>query len=289
MDSFRRAAGTAITGAFVPVVRLPSIVFVLALLLVPAGLRAQQSGPANSLLTASPDMSQAAVVAPSQNPDGFLFAPPVVRIGMRAGFNFARAASGVFDLATDELTLERGDFGGFAIGGDAAFRVADPVELVFSATFLTSTSRSDSREYENQDGSPITQRTTFSQVPLTAQVRVYLASRGRQIGRFAWVPSKFAPYVGAGGGAIRYDFEQSGSFVDFEDLSIFEATLESSGWAPVALVNAGADLTLTPRVTLNADVRYQFASAEMTGSYLGITDDIDLNGLQLSVGVHLRY
>jgi outer membrane protein W len=161
--------------------------------------------------------------------------------------------------------------------------------LVFSATFLTSTSRSDSREYENQDGSPITQRTTFSQVPLTAQVRVYLASRGRQIGRFAWVPSKFAPYVGAGGGAIRYDFEQSGSFVDFEDLSIFEATLESSGWAPVALVNAGADLTLTPRVTLNADVRYQFASAEMTGSYLGITDDIDLNGLQLSVGVHLRY
>jgi hypothetical protein len=42
-------------------------------------------------------------------------------------------------------------------------------------------------------------------------------------------------------------------------------------------------------VTLNTDVRYQFASAEMTGSFLGITDDIDLNGLQLSVGVHLRF
>jgi outer membrane protein W len=277
MDSYRRpTAGAARTGLSA---------LAATFLVLPAAIAAQEPAVAEgsgvvAVETAAPS---------SQTPEGFLFRPPVVRIGMRAGFNFARAASGVFDLATEELTLNRSDFGGFTIGADVAIRAADEVDIVLSATHISSSARSEFREWEDQDGFPITQRTTFSQTPLTASARFYLTPRGRQIGRFAWVPRKFAPYVGGGGGAIYYQFKQNGSFVDFVDLSIFDATLQSTGWAPVAMANAGADLSLNPRVTLNTDVRYHWASAEMTGSFTDITDDIDLNGFQLSVGVHFRF
>jgi outer membrane protein W len=281
MRSFRRPARTA--RRIVPH-QVARAFFVTAVLAIPGGLSAQTENPAEPAEPLRPS-----VESQRQNPDGFLFRAPMVRIGMRAGFNFARAGSGVFDLATDELTLDQNDFGGFTIAGDLALRALDQVDLVFGAAFMSSTARSEFREWEDQDGLPITQRTTFSQVPLTAMARMYLTPRGQQIGRFAWVPTRFAAYVGGGGGAIYYKFTQNGSFVDFVDLSIFDATLESYGWAPVAIVNAGADYTLNARATLNADIRYQFASATMNGNFLDIEDDIDLNGLQLTVGVHFRF
>lgn len=264
----------------------PFLVLAGLLFVLPAGLAGQDVGQP---LDRTPEPAASTAATVSQDPDGFLFAPPMVRLGMRFGFNFARAASGVFDLATDELTLDRSDFGGFAVGGDLAIRVTDPVDIVLSATHVSSSSKSEFREWEDGDGLPITQRTTFSQTPLTASARFYLTPRGRRIGRFAWVPAKFSPYVGAGGGWIHYQFKQNGSFVDFVDLSIFDATLQSSGWAPVGLVNGGADISLNQRVTFNADVRYQFASADLEQDFISFTDGIDLNGLQLSVGVHFRF
>jgi opacity protein-like surface antigen len=259
----------------------------------PVALAAQEAVPSNGQPATAPSAD-----TPRQSPDGFLFGPPIIRIGMRAGFNFARASSEIFDFTTDLLTLERGDFGGFAIGGDVGIRVADPVDLVFSVTRISSSSRSEDREWQEGD-SPITQRTTFDQTPITAIARVYLTSRGRQIGRFAWLPTRFAPYVGAGGGAIHYQFKQTGSFVDVLDPSpecqagescpIFDDTLESDAWTRVLLVNAGADYTINPRVTLNTDLRYHFASGEMRDSFRDFTDNIDLNGLQLSVGVHFQF
>jgi len=225
----------------------------------------------------------------TQEREGFLFRPPVVRIGMRAGFNFARAASGIFDLATEQLTVDRGDFGGFTVAGDLAIRVTDPLDIVLSAGHAASSTRSEFREWEDENGLPITQRTSFSQTPLTAMARMYLTSRGRQIGRFAWVPTRLAPYVGAGVGAVHYKFKQTGSFVDFQDLGIFDATFESAGWTAVGVVGAGLDFSLDPRVTLNTDVRYQFASAELDQDFIDFTDGLDLNGLQVSVGVHFRF
>lgn len=282
MDSFRRLTAPVAAAS----TRAGLSLLVITLMALPAAAQDPAQSPTNGP-PAEPGVD--AVARARQDPDGFLFRPPVVRIGMRAGFNFARAASGVFDLATEELTLNRSDFGGFTIGGDLAISASDQIDIVLSATHMSSSAKSEFREWEDQDGLPITQRTSFGQTPLTASARFYLTPRGRQIGRFAWVPTKFAPYVGAGGGAVYYNFKQNGSFVDFVDLSIFDATLQSDGWAPVAMANAGVDVTLNSRVTLNTDVRYHWASAEMTGSFTDITDNIDLNGFQLSVGVHFRF
>ncbi len=61
---------------------------------------------------------------------------------------------------------------------------------------------------------------------------MYLADPGRSIGRFAWIPNRFAPYVGAGGGAMWYRFRQEGDFIDFDTLKVFPDTFDSDGWTP---------------------------------------------------------
>jgi len=256
-------------------------ILVAASLVVPGEALAQQPGAAE---TPPP-----APTVTRQGPDGFLFVTPRVALGMRAGFNFARAGSDVFDLATNQLTLNHADFGSFMVAGDLAITVAGPIDIVLGGGYASMTKSSEFREYEDQDGLPITQRTSFSQAPVTGLVRAYLTSRGRQIGRFAWVPSKFAPYVGFGGGWTHYTFRQSGSFVDYVDLSIFDDTFESSGWTAVGIANAGADYTLHPHVVLNTDVRYQFGSGDLDREFIDFSDGLDLTGFQLSMGVRFRF
>lgn len=259
-----------------------SLAAILALLGSPSSASAQEPG------TTQPEASTARA-ASHQSADGFLFKAPRVMLGLRAGFNFARAGSGIFDLATTELTLDRADFGSFMVAGDLSVNLTGPLDLVLGAGYASTSKQSESRDYVDQDDLPITQRTTFTQAPVTAMLRLYLAQRGRQVGRFAWIPRSFAPYIGAGGGWSHFTFRQSGSFVDFVDLSVFDDTLESTGWTPLGLLNAGADYSVSPRVVLNTDVRYQFGSGTLDRTFVDFNDGLDLNGLQVSMGVRLRF
>jgi hypothetical protein len=76
--------------------------------------------------------------------------------------------------------------------------------------------------------------------------------------------------------------------VDYQDLSIFDTTFESYGWSPLAVVMAGMDFSLGPRVVLNTDARYHWASGELSRDFADFDDGIDLSGLQISLGVLFR-
>jgi opacity protein-like surface antigen len=253
---------------------LAAIACVIAALTAPAALDAQDS---------------ARTPVPSEGPHGFLFKRPLVSLGVRGGFDLARTQGALYDsLLIKELTLNRSDFNTFSIAGDLGVRVSSPLDLVLGAGFTRTSKPSEFRDYVDQNNLPITQQTTLSTVPLTVALRWYLTSTGRQIGRFVWIPARVTPYVGAGGGMIHYSLTQTGSFVDFQDLSIFDATLQSSGWAPVGLVMAGVDYSLGTRVFVNADVRYLLAKGTLHQDFVQFTDGIDLSGAQFSLGLHVR-
>lgn len=221
-------------------------------------------------------------------PDGFLFHTPHVTLGVRGGLDLRRAGSDIFDFVTDELTLGRGDFSAFTFGGELGIRVAPRTDLVLGAAYSKSTAQSEFRDFVDQDNLPIAQRTTLATTQLTAAARWYLTPRDRQIGRFAWMPARFTPYMGAGLGMMQYSFEQSGSFVDFQDLSIFDDTFQSGDWTAMAMVMAGAHYSLGTRVFLSGDLRFTLADGDLTGDFKQWTDDIDLSGLQFSAGLHVR-
>lgn len=237
--------------------------------------------------------------APVQAQDGFLFDEPRVTLSLRAGHHFASAGSDIYDEFTQLLTLEKRDFSGTALVGELGVRLAPRFDLVASAGRIESTASSESRthlEYPegSPEGIPIVQTTSLRRTPITATLKYYPLQRGRSIGSNAWIPVRFTPWLGAGGGALHYDLEQTGDFVDYascdadDACSIFSGVFESDGWARTLHVAGGADYWLTTRLGVSADVRYQWGSAPLGSSFQGF-DDIDLGGLQGTVGLSVRF
>lgn len=226
---------------------------------------------------------------PPEGGPGFLFHTPRVTVGVRGGFNLRSAARGeIGTLFTDTLTLGTGAFNAFSVAGDLGITLTGPLELVLSGGFTRTSPSSEYRNWVDQNDLPIRQVTRLETTPLTAAARWYLTSRGRRIGHFVWMPARVMPYVGVGGGALRYALKQTGSFVDFQDLSIFSDSFTSQGWAPLGLAMVGADYSLGTRMVVNADARYLWAKADLHQDFAAFTDGIDLSGVQFSLGLHVR-
>ena len=93
-------------------------------------------------------------------------------------------------------------------GIDVALTLHPRLDVLAGFEYSRAAVDSEFREFVEDDGAPITQTTELRTVPLTGSIKLYLTSRGREISRFAFVPSKARPYVGAGAGLIWYRLEQ---------------------------------------------------------------------------------
>ncbi len=218
----------------------------------------------------------------------FLFKRPTVTLGVRLGYALPRAGSEIFDFTRTELTVEKRDFNALSLGGEFGVRVTDRLDLAVGLGIETSKTRSEFREFVDNNDLPIEQDTKFTRVPLTVGVKAYLLERGRSISRLAWVPNRWAPYVTGGAGFVWYTFEQTGDFVDFDTFEIFFDRFDSKGSSPLAYLGAGSDFSIGPKWLLNGEVRYSWASAGMDRDFVGF-DDIDLTGVKATVGVSVRF
>lgn len=218
----------------------------------------------------------------------FLFRRPTVSAALRLGWAVPRAGSDLFDLVTDSLTLDRSDFATATIQAELGVRVGERLDLTLGVGHAESSSRSEFVNWVEEGDLPIEQTTTFRRTPIEVGVKGYLRERGRAISRFAWVPYRWAPYVGGGAGVMVYAFEQSGDFVDYETAEIFTRDFVSEGAAPTAHVAAGLDVSLSPHLLLTGEGRYQWASAELSDDFDAF-DPIDLSGFQLTAGVAFRF
>jgi len=192
---------------------------------------------------------------------GFLFHKPVGSFALRGGYAVANASSDVFSDATTQLTLNKGDFSGFNWGGDISYSTGDRWDLLFDGEVAYSKKDSEFRKFIDNNNQPIEQ----------------------------YIPSKFAPYVSVGAGAMYYDFQQKGDFVDFETLDVFNTTLESTGWAPMGRGAAGVEYSLGPWLALTGEGRYVWAKAKLDPSAFDGYDKIDLDGFTGTVGIRVRF
>jgi len=253
--------------------------------------RPSLAGPLRRILTAS--VVAACIGAASRSAEaqevgrGFLFRQPRASLTLRAGFDRASAQSDIFDDVTDNLTLDRGDFAGARLGLDLAIRMAPRLDLVVGSGYAGTNERSEFRDFVDNNDLPIEQTTTFQRVPVTAGVTAYLTSRGRSIGRFAYVPARFVPYVGGGIGAMWYRFRQTGDFINFETNDVFSDTFVSSRWTPTAHALAGIELSVGPRIAVTGEGKYEVARTEMSDDFDGF-DKIDLSGFSATIGIQLR-
>ena len=220
---------------------------------------------------------------------GFLFQQPSGSFTLSGGYAHANAGSDLFAFTTQQFTLNRSDFSGPMLGADVAFTVAPRFDVVLSASYNSSSSPSHYRKFVDQSNREITQTTQFRRIPVMLSGRAYLTPQGRSIGKFAWVPSRFAPYVGVGAGAIQYTFEQKGDFVDYQNLNaVFSGDFKSSGWSPAAQGLVGANLSLSPRLALNGEAKYIWAKGSLNQSFSGF-NKLDLSGFATTLGLTIRY
>ena len=227
-------------------------------------------------------------VVAAQGGPGFLFNRPRVSIGIRTGYTVPRAESTIFQDAFQQFKLNGWDMSSPYLGGELAVRLSERWDVALSSGWARSRSPSEYREWVDQDLLPIEQETTFQTVSATVGGRYYFSDRGRSIGRFAWVPSRLAPFVGAGVGYTWYDFEQKGDFVDFQTLDIVGDELSTDGSGATAYAAVGADLSVGKQFYLSGEARYNLASGGVRGEYSGY-DGIDLSGLQVTAGISLRW
>ena len=218
----------------------------------------------------------------------FLFRQPSVTLGVRGGWAVPRAESEIFAFTTEQLTVDRSDLSGFAFQADLAARVRDHLDVVLSVGHSRSAVRSEFREFVDTDDLPIEQNTRFQRTPVTIGVKAYLKDRGRSVSRFAWVPSGWTPYVGAGAGLMVYEFTQIGDFVDYETLDIFDRGFRSKGTTPAAHLATGLELSMGPHVLATGEARYLWGRADMSRDFVDF-DRIDLSGFQITVGVAARF
>lgn len=220
---------------------------------------------------------------------GFMFGRPKGTFAVRIGGISAPPNSDVFADITDFLTLNRSDFAGVTGGADFGVRVANRLDIQLSGGFASRSKRSVYRGFTDTDDIEIEQKTQFTRVPLTAGVKLYLTSPGRSISQLSWVPARIVPYIGGGGGAMYYRLKQTGSFVDFVDLSVFDDEIKATGWAPAAYGHAGVEYSIASSVGLIADARYDFAKGDLDNRQWQDYRDINLSGITGSIGLTFRF
>lgn len=225
--------------------------------------------------------------APRQTPD-FLLRPPIGSVGIRSSWSFARADSDWYDFVRRHLTLGRSDFDANGIAGDLGFSLTRRVSAVAGIDFHQSTTGSEYRDYVDNNRLPITQRTRLRQMHVTGSARIALLPPGRQVGQFVWIPRRITPYAGFGVGALRYDLEQEGDFVDFVDFSVFRSVFRAGGWSPSAHVLGGTTVRLNRRLFATLESRYVWASADLGRQWVGF-EPLDLSGIRLGTGINVTF
>lgn len=248
-------------------------------------LLAALAGPALAQTGSQPPQSPPIGAVPS---DDFLFGHPRGSLGIRGNFVVPREGSDIFDFVQEQLTIEKGDFSGPGFSADVGWALTERLDVVAGFEFTRKKVQSEYRGFVDNDLRPIEQETQLDQNLLTGSLRFALTPRGTRAGSYAWVPSRFTPYVGAGGGMMWWRFQQTGDFVDFEDFDVFPDTFRSDGFSPTGHLFGGANIQLYKRFALSVEGRYVWASGTLEEEYVGF-EPIDLSGFRFSAGFNVVF
>jgi hypothetical protein len=236
----------------------------------------------------SPPPAVTRAVPPQNSSPDFLFGAPRGWIGVRGGQLFPRAGGDLFSFFTDQLTLDKSDFHSGAFTTEVGVVLGPRVYLVGAFDVTKHGASSEYRHFVASNAQPITQETHLDQMDVSAGVRLTPFGKGRSISRYAFIPRRVTPYVGAGATALFYDLSQSGQFVDFVDRSIFFDRFASQGWAFGPYASVGADVQLWKRLYATFDGRYLWLHADLEPDFSGF-GGIDLAGFKASSGISIGF
>ncbi len=191
----------------------------------------------------------------------------------------SRVEGDVLFADLDSLAFDIKDFNGPTITGEWLIGVSEYLEAGFSGGYYQRAVPSVYRSRVNASGSEIEQELKLRVVPLTATLRFLPIGHG-----------SVEPYVGAGIGAFRWRYSETGEFVDFADSSIFRSRYIANGTAYGPVVLGGIRFPFGDMWDIGGELRYQRAEGDTKPADSGLLGDkIDLGGWNAAVTLHFRF
>lgn len=206
-------------------------------------------------------------------------------LDLRVGAFVPRGDSNLFFDVEELFGARKQDFTGFTGGIEYNGQLAENVELGVSLDGFGRTLDTSYLGYEHEDGSDIRQTLKLSIVPIGLTLRLVPTSRRATL----------APYLGVGVDLIYWRWREFGEFIDFrdDDLPIVEDSFRSDGFTGGFHVAGGLRVALNRDFALVGEARYQWAKTEMGDDFApteaGFVNEIDLSGLNVTVGFHVRF
>ena len=226
--------------------------------------------------------------ASSGSKTDFLFGRPHGWVSVGGGWVFPRAEGDLFAFVSDQLTVDRSDYRAGLFTSGLGFTVLDQLDVVGDVEMSRHSIGSEYRDFVKADRTPIAQTTTLNQTTVGIGFRYSPLGRGREISNYAFLPRRIVPYVGAGASIVYSSFSQTGQFVDYVDLSIFNHVFRSTAWSAGPHVAGGADLQIWRVLFLNVAGRYAWVRSSLDADFVGF-DGIDLAGFRGSTGISVVF
>ena len=175
------------------------------------------------------------------------------------------------------LLFSISDLNSVPVGGEFLYGFARHLEAGVGVTYAQRTAHSVYANLTHSDNSEIMQDLKLKQITESFTGRYLFLPRG----------SSIEPYVGGGLVAIKYDYSETGEFVDANDLSIFPAQYTTSGTVAGPLVIGGARAHIGGKFVAGGELRWQKATADVpvAAGFLGTKLDLSGWGANFTFGV----
>lgn len=236
-------------------------------------------------------LAASAMPAPAQSPGAIGGS-----VKMRLGGFMPTGQSEFWDVTEQVFTLSTGDLNGVMLGGSYVASLGNYVELGFNLDWYEATARSAQRGFTDDFGNPILHDTTLGLIPLTMDVRFLPGGRYATRGsRGQYKVRKPVPYLGLGGGANFWRYEEVGDFA-VEDpfsptgFSVVFDRLEDTGTAFEVHVMGGVEFPISPAWSLLGEARYSWSEATPSGAFAPLQQGrLDLGGWSLFFGGSVQF
>jgi opacity protein-like surface antigen len=175
------------------------------------------------------------------------------------------------------LLFQVKDLNSAVIGGEYLLSAGRNIEFGVGLGFSQRTVPSVYADLTHSNGDEIFQDIKLRQIPVTFTGRFLLMPRG----------SSVEPYVGAGIVAIRYQYSETGEFVD-EFGTIFPNNYIIKGTATGPTVLAGVRAPIE-NVTVGGEVRWQKVEGKGLADIGFLGDKLDLGGWHANFTIGFRF
>jgi outer membrane protein W len=209
------------------------------------------------------------------------FTPPKLAVTVNLGrFGLNSGGPGAVVNENQSYLNFDGAVGGVSAAVEVNRGLNNYLEAGLGVGYVKATANSTYRDYVRDDGAEIRQQTLFKNVPLNVNLKLMPWGRDK----------KFQPYVGAGVQVNKWNYSESGQFIDFDspNYDIYKETYKADGVAVGPVAIAGLRIPLNKTVSLNGEYRRQWAKGELPAAEGFAGDHIDLGGATYQLGVTIN-